>query len=46
MSTTDEREIGPNHKFYSHLSDDDIEEEEQEVCIYIYIYTSDHMIVT
>ena len=28
---TDEREIGPNHKFYSHLSDEDVEQDEEEV---------------
>lgn len=30
---TDERDIGPNHKFYSHLSDEDLEEEDEEVCL-------------
>ena len=35
---TDEREIGPNHKFYSHLSDEDVEEEEEEVCLWSHDY--------
>lgn len=30
--TTDERDIPSSHKFYSHLSDEELPEEESEVC--------------
>ena len=38
--SSDEREIGANHKFYSHLTDEDVEDEEIEVRLH------GHMIIT